>query len=490
MTPPPDLDTRLREKLRELFGADARSLAALRVGLAAILLGDLAHRALELRAHYTDLGVLPRAALRELLDPWSFSLHALSGSTGWVALLFVVAGAAAVALGLGWRTRIATVVSWVLLVSLQNRNPPLYHAGDTLLRLVLFWCMFLPLGRVWSLDARRGREGGPLRVVCVGTVGLLVQLLSVYVFLIDQKLSGLDWTAGTAVGWALSVEQYRAPMGTFLAERSSLLGPLTHATMITQALVPLAFLVPVFVGPARTAGVALVLATQLGFGLCFTLGIFPWIGAASMIALLPAWLWERLPWPRPAPATSRPAPRLARIAVGIFGAFCILVTGLWNVGESGVVLTLRESGRRIDGTLFWEFVQLFRLDQRWAMFAPNPQREDGWFVLESQMRDGTTADLFQELVGAGARREVSWEKPPLISATFGHHRWAMFLLPLMGRPPRAQLEGLAQHVCRRGDVLEARLHLMHFEHLAGGHSSPVEKRLLHTARCRLDSFPQ
>ena len=49
-----------RAKVGELFGADLRSLAVFRVVLAALVLTDLASRATDLYAHYTDRGVLPR----------------------------------------------------------------------------------------------------------------------------------------------------------------------------------------------------------------------------------------------------------------------------------------------------------------------------------------------------------------------------------------------------------------------------------------------
>jgi hypothetical protein len=63
-----------RAWIDEAFGADLRSLAALRIVLALVVLADLAGRAANLTAHYTDDGVLPRrAALREL-NEWQISL--------------------------------------------------------------------------------------------------------------------------------------------------------------------------------------------------------------------------------------------------------------------------------------------------------------------------------------------------------------------------------------------------------------------------------
>jgi hypothetical protein len=53
---------------------------------------------------------------------------------------------------LGHKTQLTTIICWILLVSVQNRNPLILTQGDTLLRLALFFSMGLPLGEYYSLD--------------------------------------------------------------------------------------------------------------------------------------------------------------------------------------------------------------------------------------------------------------------------------------------------------------------------------------------------
>jgi len=65
---------------REIFAIDLRTLALLRIGIAVIVLADLVLRAHDLRAHYTDFGVFPRAELAAYLSPGAFSLHMLNGT--------------------------------------------------------------------------------------------------------------------------------------------------------------------------------------------------------------------------------------------------------------------------------------------------------------------------------------------------------------------------------------------------------------------------
>ncbi len=142
--------------LRSMFGLDLRSLALMRVALAALILWDLALATEHLRAFYTDEGVVPRSLVFGYHYP-PFRLHLLSGAASFEGLLFAVEAACAVALLLGWRTRIATVLCFVLLVSRQTRNELVLFGPDLVLRIILFWAVFLPLGERWSLDAVRKR---------------------------------------------------------------------------------------------------------------------------------------------------------------------------------------------------------------------------------------------------------------------------------------------------------------------------------------------
>ncbi|MFC6769817.1 HTTM domain-containing protein, partial [Natrinema soli] len=119
----------LRAFGRSRLGIDPRALAAFRIGLGLVVLCDLLFlRVPGLGTFYTDEGVLPRSALAEAsptLATWS--LHALSGSVWLQALLVSIAGGAAACLLVGYRHRLAAVVSALLLASLFARNPSLVN---------------------------------------------------------------------------------------------------------------------------------------------------------------------------------------------------------------------------------------------------------------------------------------------------------------------------------------------------------------------------
>src|SRR5205085_8870461 len=131
--------------------------------------------------HYTDAGVLPRSALlgqQGVLEGWTLSVNVIDGGVAFQAGVFVAAGLAALAMLVGWYTRLATIVLWVLVVSIEWRNPLLGGGGEILLRLLLFWAMFLPLDAWWSVDRARRREAPQpaVRVLSVPTAALFLQI--------------------------------------------------------------------------------------------------------------------------------------------------------------------------------------------------------------------------------------------------------------------------------------------------------------------------
>jgi len=161
-----------------VFGADLRSIAALRVGCALIVLLDLIQRSSDLVAHYTDVGIAPRMLVIDHTNRWSVSLHQMSGIWQWQAVLFVLAGLAAVALLVGYRTRLASILTWGLCVSLITRNPYVGYSADVLLRLMLFWGMFLPWGAVYSVDAAWRDSPPPSRqYLSLSTIAFAIQIV-------------------------------------------------------------------------------------------------------------------------------------------------------------------------------------------------------------------------------------------------------------------------------------------------------------------------
>ena len=127
----------LNKYLNNPFVVDLRALAMMRIGVGLLLFADLWLRAPDVVAWLTDSGVLPRDLSMDFSNDYRWSLYWLNGSEFWASSLMVIAGIFSVMLVLGLRTRMASVGSFILLVSLHNRNPLLLQGGDNLLLLSL-----------------------------------------------------------------------------------------------------------------------------------------------------------------------------------------------------------------------------------------------------------------------------------------------------------------------------------------------------------------
>lgn len=262
---------------RRLF-VDRRALVALRVALGSLLLADLLLRARSLAFFYTDAGALPRSVLFTRYPiTATLSVHAWFGDLWWGALLFVAAGIAALALALGYRTKVAAICSLILLVSLHARNPLVLNGGDSLLRRTLLWSLFLPLGSGLVLDDQT-RSRHP------AAVALLIQPVVLYLVNAVIKLRGDAWSSGRAVQMVFSIDSLTVFLGEELAAYPGLLAGLGTAWVVLLCCSPLLVLTT---GPRRTAVVAAFAAAHTGMAVTLGIGLFPLVSLAALLPYLP-----------------------------------------------------------------------------------------------------------------------------------------------------------------------------------------------------------
>ena len=290
-------------------------MALLRVGLGMLVVTDLIQRAFDLRVHYTDFGLLPRGPLvSRFMNELAVCIHLCTGTLAGVIAMFVLHGLVALLLMVGWHSRLMSVASWFLMYSLHLRNPVVLQGGDDLLRMLLFWSMFLPLGARYSVDAALADENAGARrtgpppqqqIFSVGTVGLLVQLVIMYWSTAILKY-GHEWhEEGSAVYYALHFDQLALGPAVWLRQYYPLTVLLTHLTLFWESVGPALLLTPVFFGPLRTFAACNFILMHHCFGLCLMLGLFPYIDMVSMLALMPAWFWDKANRLSPAAAQAK-----------------------------------------------------------------------------------------------------------------------------------------------------------------------------------------
>ncbi len=477
-----------RSRAAELAGIDLRSLALLRCGLGLVILFDIAGRLPDLAAHYTDQGILPRwAALVWLPVEAHLSVRMLSGAAWFQALVFAVAAAAAVALICGWHTRAAAVLSWYLVFALQARNPAIEHGGDNVLRLVLFWAMFLPLGDRWSRDRASGRlpapaehsERGAPRVVSVAAFAARLQVCLIYWTTAAFKW-GAAWVGqGSAIATAMRLDYLSTSWGRYLLRFPRLLRWMTRGSLGLEILGPAAVWSPVGTGPVRCLVVlAFVLFHLCGIGPTLRLGIFPWISALGWCLFLPGWFWQRLRGGRLGAlmerldrADARGLERRRAGAAPLAWWTGSAASGGADVSDGSgcrgrrvadavaacllvyvVLLNLRE----LDAARFARLLpaagegveQALALHQRWNMFAPAPPTDDGWYVVVGRLAGGGSVDPWRQA-------PVDPARPERFATVYGNARWTKYLTNLHHPDYVFHRRLFGNFLCRRWNAAHA-----------------------------------
>jgi hypothetical protein len=135
-------------------------------------------------------------------------------SDTWIEAVFWVSLASALLLTVGFLTRLNTLLVFICLTSIQQRNLYITHGGDTFLRLSGFFLIFAPAGAAFSVDRliRRWRQKEPAIIQprspwAQRMIQLQLALLYFVSFLL--KIRGAPWLQGTALFYVYHLDELR-----------------------------------------------------------------------------------------------------------------------------------------------------------------------------------------------------------------------------------------------------------------------------------------
>lgn len=418
------------------YTLDLRALSLMRIGVGLVLLIDLVIRSLSIKAFFTDDGVLPVSILKQYnWNPCYFSFHTLSGSLWWEILLFVMNGLCVCLLIVGYRTRLLTFICWVFLVSLQNRNPFILQGGDELLRLILLWGVFLPWGHRYSIHNTHAHQN---TYFTGGNIGYLLLIASVYFFSALYKTSPEWHSEGTAVYYALSLDQIRMPLGSLLFHYPTLMRGLTHAVYCIELVAPILMIVPFYMPRIRLIGILCIALLHLGIAATLYVGLFYIIGIVSLFGLLPSVIMDIFELKILNHFRGKFTKRKRPISTGDMvspDSYTCLPNGnvrfLLNTFKIGFVffiiifcLLLNLSQiKKFPYTLnnvMLNIGSILRLEQSWTMFSPSVFKDDGFYVYSGYSTKKKFIDILHQT------DYVSFKKPDAIVSEYESDRWRKF----------------------------------------------------------------
>lgn len=423
-----------------LFTLDLRSIAVFRVMFGSIMLFDIVSRIPYAELFLSDYGALSRSDLLAVMDrPWAFSVYMMFGETSQVVFLLLVNACLAILLVFGLWTRFASVACWVMLLSLQHRNPLILNGGDTLFSIYAFWMMFLPLNARWSIDSLLAKREGTAFVLHDGNrylgvpgAAIILQTVFVYLFTVILKTGSL-WASGDVVSYVIRNQSLIKRAALWLQDFESWHVFLSRGTYHWEWFGCLLLFFPFANWVTRSIAIVGYAAMHIGFGVVLDLGIFVPVSIMGWIILAPAQWWDFFGQYRnllsslqgradPFAAVAGYLPfrggkliepkQIAAIMTGL----AIIMALVWNLRglpESNVKKWIPDS---VSNTFY-----VLKLRQKWSMFAPNPSQYSHWFVMEAQFANGDSVDLFVPSVPLSLRR------PELFTDRTPDRRWGKFL---------------------------------------------------------------
>ena len=235
-------------------------------------------------------GVVP--AQPSIANTWG--LFAVWNTDEAILIGLVVLLIAAIALLVGWHSRIAAVVVFVLILSLERRNPWMFNSGDALVSIEALLLALSPCGAALSLDQRRRtgafwsaqtRPNWPIRL-------LQVQFSILYLAAVQVKLTGQPWLEGTAVSYVLRIEDMtRIPLPQWLVTNALATNAMTWSVIAIELAVGILVWFPRFRSWVLSAGIVMHLLIDL----TIQIGIFSYAMFVLYLAWVPAEWVRTLP---------------------------------------------------------------------------------------------------------------------------------------------------------------------------------------------------
>lgn len=464
---------------KAIAGCSSKALSIFRITLGSLLFVELVLRFRFLRPFYSDEGTLPTDLLMERVDDLyqTVCLHCHFGSLLAQQILLLVQVTCITAFTIGYQTKVSSILSWYLYLSLTLRNTWMNYILDRYFHYLLFLAMFLPLDQHWALQSKKHQQGNVVSwIISPGTIALKCLILWIYYD------AGMGKYMDPQKGWSFHADPLPA-LDTYARHTVpaqylyAILGPyglrcLTPIVVyIELAAVPVTLIGEFFNKKALTR-MAIALILSLHIGIAVTLR------NATLLSLVACVAWAPL-----LPVESQDAVRIVRMPTMRHSLLPMILIGGMICGS----LWLETISQACDQSVkhIWSTL----LHNRWNVFV-GAEEYVTWEIAPGLLQDGTIIDVW------GRREEVNWNLPgggAPCTATARPGRWRSF-------PYLAELEGpegdaLWGYLCKEWDrnndvaknpgrkLVKYNFFMLQADVLPEMRFSATQKRLVKTYQC-------
>ena len=463
---------------------DTRALAIFRISVALLVIADIFLRARNFSFLYTEDGVVPQELAMRMAADNAFSIYYFTTSTPVIAALFALTVLIALQLLVGYKTRLATIMTFLLVISLDHHNPLVLSYADVLFRFLLFWAIFLPLGERWSIDAVHRNRGPRSAITSLASAAILLQIVYMYFFNGLHKTESALWTGGEATVLIMGLDNTTFLLGEFTRNFPTLL---QYGGLAWYYMLLFSPLLLVLRGWARTAFVAMFMGGHLSFALTVRIGAFPYVALAGLVLFLQTPFWNgverttgsllarsrfatartdsaRTATDRSVPArlesrlvhvaaripSFRPDFRNPRTAEFLSGVRTAVYTVAVIAAVVSILVVPALSHAPIAGTIdedhedrIDDAASIVNVDQPdWTVFAPHPRTVDRYYVFPATTENGENLDVYSD-------RPLTDDRPyEELQRQFGTYRERFYMSSVRrGGPNDVVAETLAEYLC-------------------------------------------
>ncbi len=392
---------------------DDRSLALFRILVGILIIIDVILRFRNLTYFYTDDGPVPTELIMSDYNYISI-LYYVTDPIG-VSIIFILQIILALILIIGYKTKTVFILSTILVISVDLRNPYVASYADTLFRLLLFWAIFLPLGNKWSIDSLRNEKySNPSILTQLAGFFILFQMLAMYIVNGSIKYTNAEeWLSGWAFHSILHYDRITWLFGPYVRESPEWL--IQFGSIYWFIMMLIAPLMLLFTKRLRYIIAFTLMFGHLNIALTTRVGAFSLVAIAGLCLFLPKQFWNDIETVKNYLSIKYDKNYLEKlntyipeykiinidgILKNIIVIICIIV--VISAGFVMIINTVDNSSytddrielnnnQYVDG-----YLSLFNVDQPSWGFYTSGRNTDTFYVFAAETESGNTIDIFNK----------------------------------------------------------------------------------------------
>lgn len=214
-----------------------RVLGLYRIMIGLITLYSFALLAKDVTFFFSDAGIFPSSIFHQVARSQSHIILSYIGSPWGVKCILIALFLVGISFTVGFKTRSSSILLFVLVASFHERNTMILNGGDTVLRCILFFFMFAPAGKSFSVDSLIKPQASSLHAPWAQRM-MQIQVVVIYLVTAYAKTRGDLWHSGEAMYYIWGLVDFHIRGVEQLMNYPLLYSSMTFLVLLTEISLP------------------------------------------------------------------------------------------------------------------------------------------------------------------------------------------------------------------------------------------------------------